>query len=299
MSLLNQANDGYYSVLIAVCRALHLEGAVERDELIEMCSNKTDPSRGRLNQTILRWTQLGLFIDEKKTISFSETIKARFKRQNLEKFSHELPSILREVIFKKDNNESFWDAEKSRAADLTRGLSWILSQDIYSIPLNSTKLVQSIEIKQIKDAGKTIIQNDTRFNGLRTWGGFLGFIWQSKGLMVDPTNAISEELAYICKPNKEYPADAILEMLQLRIPVIDGGQYRKTLEEVLDPQEWDKPQSENLLSTSLSRALWRLELCGEIELKSRADPKSVKMIVGKDNRNLKSFSHVVYRGAGQ
>ena len=297
MSLLNITNDGLPNVLNVLCKAVSLEGQIEKSKLAEICSNREEKSEVRIRQSILRWTQLGLFSDDDGKISFSAIAEAELgSPKKPEVVAKKMPSIARHLVFKSDNNENFWDAEKSKAADLTRALAWTLAQNIYDFPLKNTKEVEATEIRQVADQSKRMLQNDTRINGLRYWASFLGFTWASKETMLDPTQAVREECRTIFKTSKDYAASEFVELLASRIPVLDGGTYRQRVEGTLDPQHWQKPSIEQMLSTSLSRALWRLELAGIIELVSRSDAHSNRVLQRQHGQELQSFTHVVYRG---
>lgn len=297
MTLLNTTNDGLPNVLTVVCKAVALEGPIETKKLAEICSTREDNSEDQIRKTLLRWTQLGLFSDSDEKVSFSVTAGEKLgRRATPEIVVMKLPSIVRALIFKKENNENFWDSKKSRASDLNRALAWILAQDIYSFPLNQAQESETVEANQINDPKKRILQNYTRFNGLRMWARFLGFTWESKETIVDPTQAIKDECIGLFEKGRDYQAGDFIRSLAARIPVLDGGTYRQNVEEILDPKHWQKPSLEQMLSTSLSRALWRLELAGIIEFDSRADTHSNLVVQRQHGQELNSFTHVVYRG---
>lgn len=297
MSLLNTTNDGLPNVLNVLCKAVSLEGQIEKSKLAEICSTREEKSEEQIRQSILRWTQLGLFSDDDGKISFSATAEAELgSSKKPEVVSKKMPSIARHLVFRNDNNENFWDAEKSKAADLTRALAWTLAQDIYHFSFRTPQEIEATEIRQVADQSKRMFQNYTRVNGLRFWARFLGFTYASKETMIDPTQAVKDECRRIFKTSKDYTASEFVELLASRIPVLDGGTYRQRVEGILDPQHWQKPSIEQMLSTSLSRALWRLELAGIIELESRADAHSNRVLQRQHGQELQSFTHVVYRG---
>ena len=295
MSILNTASDGFYNVLIALCRALIVEGPLDREKLIDICSGKND--KMRIRQTLLRWTQLGLFVEDNGQLSFCPRIVELTKGKNrLDKLNSHVPLVIRETIFSDENNEHFWDSERSNAADITRALSWVLSQDIYNFSLDDLKKAQEVEAKQLTEPDKRMIQNDVRLNGLRFWARYLGFTWQSKEILIDPTGAITQEMPVIFSKKKRYLITEFLDSLAARVPVLDGGKYRKQVEAVLDPQHWQLPPTKGMLSTSLSRALWRMELAGIIDLEQRADAPATCFLQRQGGETLKTITHVLYRG---
>ncbi|MGE9115738.1 protein DpdG, partial [Escherichia coli] len=86
-----------------------------------------------------------------------------------------LPKVLRTIALAPENNLRFFEAEENKSADLNRGLSWILAQDIYTIDTSSHARIEALEGSQVADKAKRMLQNDTRWNGLRTWMIYLGF----------------------------------------------------------------------------------------------------------------------------
>lgn len=293
MTLLNIASDGYYNVLVAVYRALIAEGPTNKTSLIEMCSDQSDKSKARLSNTINRWTQLGLFQEDGEVVSTAPELDEYLgARKKLDQATKLLPFVVRRIVFKKENNERFWDVEKSRAADLTRAFSWLLTQNIYELDVGTHAEVASLEAQQLKDQNLKFLNNDVRFNGARTWASFLGFTWQSKAIMVDPTRAILEDLQLVFRSDKELTAETFVDRLAIILPVLDGGKYRVMLEEVLDPAIWQKPSRPEILSTSLSRSLWRLESLGRIRLASRSDTIDHRVLLRSGGRTWKPFTHV-------
>ena len=295
MSILNRTNDGLHNVLIVLCGALQKEGRVERDKLIQICSNKDENSIKQVRQTLLRWTQLGLFVEDGSEIYFSQKI-GEYKKNEILK---NLPIICRKIIFSQENNKNFWDSEKAKSADISRALSWIMAQDVYDFSLQNYQLVEKMESIQLIDDGKRLFQNDTRLPGLRDWARFLGFSCVIKNFLVDPTAAIRQEAEILFERNTEYAVNEFLGEIVVKLPILDGGAYRKRVEEVLDTQHWDMPSNPQMLSTSLSRALWRLELAGILDLVTRSDAEANRLIQRQGARQLKSFTHVVYRGKGR
>jgi hypothetical protein len=297
MTLLNIASDGYYNVLIVLYRAVIDEGPIAQEKLLNLCSDMSDGSRKRIQETLNRWTELGLFKLEDGTISLSNYEKSAGKKEkSLELATRNLPSVIRSIVFSEENNDRFWDREKTRSADLTRGLSWLMAQNIYAFSLSNLQEVQQLEARQLNDRNRRIIQNDVRFNGLRTWAGYLGFLWRSKGLMIDPTEAVRQELPTIFGNRKDLAADTFSKQVAIVLPVLDEGRYRIMLEQVLDPTHWQKPEREDVLSMSLSRAIWRLENLGIIGLVARADAKVSRVVQRSDGTHWKAFTHIRYQG---
>ena len=130
------------------------------------------------------------------------------------------------MLFRADNNQNFWDSEGTRAADFTRALAFVLAQDIYTADFETHASVQALEQRQIRDAGRRMLQNDVRWNGLRFWGDYLGFFWVDHRRWPDPTAAVREELPAVFGSARELPAVEFLRRLAERLPVLDGGRWR-------------------------------------------------------------------------
>ena len=82
MSILNIASDGLFNVAIVLTRALIRLGPKSREDLLEACGlrvDAVDPThRNHLNQTLTRWTELGLFAIEDNVVSVREPYRTEF-----------------------------------------------------------------------------------------------------------------------------------------------------------------------------------------------------------------------------
>lgn len=285
MTILNITNDGLFNVLIVLHRTLVTHGPMENDRLIRLCSPGPNGDTKQLRQTLLRWTQLGLF----------ETMKNdKLTLDKADKDPERLPVICRQFLFSDENNQGFWDNEGTLAADFTRALAFILAQDIYVNEFSAHHRVEALEHRQFRDEARRLLQNNTRWNGLRHWAKYLGFFWEDQRLWPDPTAAIREELPEVFGKQKELPAQDFITRLGERLPVLDGGRYRLDIEAVLEPTEWQPPTRPDLLSTSLSRALWRLSRPGgPLRLESRADAGNGRTLQRSGGREWQAFTHVL------
>ena len=286
MTILNTASDGMFNVLIVLHRTLALRGPMDRTRLVDVCAAGQNGDMKRVPQTLLRWTQLGLFKvldDHKLTLDRAD------------KDPDTLPAICRRLLFDKLNNQNFWDSEGTIAADFTRALAFVLSQDIYANEFDTHTHVQELERHQVRDETRRILQNDVRWNGLRFWGDYLGFFWVDIRRWPDPTAAIREELPDVFGERNELSADEFLRRLSERLPVLDGGHYRLEVEETLNRSVAYRSERPDLLSTSLSRALWRLSRPEEpLLLKRRADAGTGRTLQEAEGREWETFTHVVY-----
>jgi hypothetical protein len=260
-------------------------GPLDEDRLIQLCSPTPPPKTDQVRQTLRRWKHLGLFKqggNDKLTLDKSDKDPER------------LPAICRRLLFSDENNQRFWDNEGTRAADFTRALAFILAQDIYVNDFGVHPEVEALEQRQFLDEARRLLQNNTRWNGLRHWGNYLGFFWEDQRRWPDPTAAIREELTYVFGKQSELPAQDFVTRLGDRLPVLDGGRYRLEIEAALEPTEWQPPTRPDLLSTSLSRALWRLSRPGgSIRLERRADAGVGRTLQRAGGRDWQAFTHVL------
>jgi hypothetical protein len=293
MTIINYASDGLYPELIALFRVVAHLGTVDRKAIIDLCSPGTLGDATRLRSALARWTDLGLFLADAETIRISERF-AKKRGESLEKLTARIPSACRSLMLEAPNCLPLWGDPTGIAADFVRGAAWLLAQDIYALP-TSWSDVEPIQSAQIA-ADKKIIENDVRWNGLRFWMRYLGFATGDSGaFQVDPTLAIREELPTIFGSRTDLPAQEFTTALASRLPVFDFGQYRQTVEEVLNPAAWQPPENGHL-SMSLSLALRRLALENVIRLEGKADAGTSFRLTGRKSRIWLGFESVRWMG---
>lgn len=284
-------SDGLFNVLIVLCRALVRFGPQKREDLLKSCGSGLsviDPKH--LHQSLNRWTELGLFSIEDGLVSLCEPHRLQLGK-NADLADRRLASIARGIGLAPENNERFWESDENKSADLSRGLSWILAQDVYDMDTGAHTKVAAIERDQVAEPSKHILQNDTRWNGLRTWMLYLGFARAGSQISIDPTGALRDVLPLVFKEEGSMPAALFVERAALALPVLDGGAYRLQIEQVLLESNWSRP-GEGHLSTSLSRAIQRLERAGLIATEKRSDSEAGVTLTGADQRPWHSFTHV-------
>lgn len=289
MTILNMPSDGSFNVLMVLFRALKEVGPMGEEELREYCGGALAEKPERLRHTLNRWTTLGLFrIKGDGAVDLGEGLE--FGKQK-EATTAELAGLVRKVIFYETNNDNFWDGEKCACADLTRGLAWLLAQDIYTAEVGKTVAIQALEGEQLTDLDRRLVRNSNRLEALRVWGLSLGFLWNEDAPLIDPTEAIGDELERIFSGSSELTATQLQNRIATIFPVMDGGRYRVEVEKALNQATWAGPPAEEYLSTSLSRALWRLNDEGRITLEDRADARDVRVLQGAKGRQWMKFSH--------
>ncbi|MFT6568619.1 MAG: hypothetical protein ACJAWY_000308 [Sphingomonas echinoides] len=291
MSILNMPSDGLFNVAIVLARALVRFGPRSRDELLAACGlgvDGVDPKH--LTQTLNRWTELGLFATEDKLVCLREPHRTALGK-NPDIAESRLPKVLRTIALAPENNLRFFEAEENKSADLNRGLSWILAQDIYTIDTSSHARIEALEGSQVADKAKRMLQNDTRWNGLRTWMIYLGFARSGSPVTIDPTLALRESLDEIFGTEQSLAATLFVDRIAEVLPVLDGGSYRKRIEDLLKGSTWARPPADTL-STALSRAIRRLGHEGVIATEQRSDTEQGVTLVGAEQRPWLRMTHV-------
>jgi hypothetical protein len=291
MSVLNMPSDGMFNVLIVLTVALVRLGPKKRDELLKACGSDlsvVDPKH--LNQTLTRWTELGLFAVEDGLITLREPHRSLLGK-NGDVAESRLPRMARAIALSPDNNRRFWESDENRSADLSRGLSWILAQDVYQIDTGSHSKIAALEGDQVTDLAKRIFQNDTRWNGLRTWMLYLGFARGGAQITIDPTDAVRDVLPEIFGQEQSLPARIFAKRAATSLPVLDGGAYRLQIEEVLKETSWVGPRDGHV-STSLSRAIQRLDREGLIAAEQKSDSEGGISLIGACGRTWRSITHI-------
>lgn len=304
MTIINLESDGLCPQLIVIFRAVAYSGKINTEELLRVCYPGTVPDSSvsnRLRGVLSRWTELGLFSKENEEVSLNKPF-TKPRGMTIDALTEKLPSFCRSLVMQPQNCLPLFpdggireEEGVGRCADLIRGLSWTLAQNIFNLPVTFDKQIETLEGTQTI-GGKYIFVNDTRWNGFRYWARYLGFAsGEGSSFQIDPTKAINEALPSVFGAKKELLAADFLNGLSSILPVLDFGKYRMEVESNLDPTVWRKP-TENHLSMSLSFALRRLELNQLIKLQGRADTGSSFRLTGRDFKTWNGFESVVWSG---
>ncbi len=304
MTILNNENDGLYSELIVLFRAVAHSKKIKFDELIYLCSPISERVSGskRLKNTLRSWEQLGLFIRDEENIQINLEL-FRQKKETADILTEKLPGVARRLLLKAENCLPLWnddldsDTEKGNgtSADFVRGLSWVLTQEIYNFPKVWEGQVEKIALDQLL-SGRKIFSSGFRFNAFRHWARFLGFAaGESREFQIDPTTAIRDSLLEIFGNETEISGERFLSSLSKQLPVLDFGRDRQEVEASLNHSSWRAPAAGHL-SMSLSFALKRLDANNTLRLKGRADTGSSFRLTGQNFRTWGGFESVVLLG---
>lgn len=297
MTIINYASDGLYPELIVLFRVVAHLGVVDRKEIINLCYPGTqDDAVGltRLRGALARWTELGLFQIEEESLLINERFGKQKRGESIEELTIRLPSACRTLMLEAPNCLPLWGTPSGTTADFVRAAAWLLAQDIYNLP-TSWSDIEGIQNAQTS-ADQKIIENDVRWNGLRFWMRYLGFATgDSSAFRVDPTLAVKMELPAIFESRTDLSAQEFIMALASSLPVLDFGQYRSAVQEVMNPTVWRPPENGHL-SMSLSLALRRLDLDNVIRLEGRADTGTSYRLTGRNHRTWLGFESVRWVG---
>ena len=184
-----------------------------------------------------------------------------------------LRPLIRDLMLRDEINEGLWDSSEG-GRDLTRAVAWYLSQSPLAPPMrwNEPLGVDTAQERQF-ESSERIFSNDTRWGAFTRWATFLGFgrflPTDAKEVLVpDPTDALRDVLPTMLSPQRQEVLP-VVEALGRRLPVLDGGRYRREVEARMRPGAVHS--ASDLLSPSLSHALLRLRDEGLILLENLAD----------------------------
>ena len=298
MTILN-VSDGFYPELIVLTRVVHKSKEINFSSLCSICAPPSDQSNPdedvrdkKLRDTLNRWCDLGLFIEQDKVVRINYEIFGS-NRFSADELVDRLPFYCRKLVLKETNALPLMtsEADNGLSADFVRGIAWLLTQNIYTFPTNWAGEVELQHNSQIK-TGVKIIQNDIRWNRLRHWARYLGFATgDGTSFKIDPTSAIRDELPFIFNSQIDLSAKDFLQKLSQCLPVLDSGIYRKEVENHLDDTQWQRTK-ELHLSMSLSFALQRLHINKTIALEGKADTGSSFWLTEIDYQPWTGFEHV-------
>lgn len=280
MSLLNLTSDGLPNILVVLYATIaKARTSMTSKELIEAVAPESVVKDPRLARTTLnRWTELGLFRADAETEVISLHRPPPTDMKSEADIVRAVRMEARLIALSEANNGDLWAREEARAADLTRSLAWLLALDVYRQGADN---LFALADDHIQKTGLTLMQNEARVTGLRSWGQFLGFIRHPRAIDIDPTLAISEVLPDCISPGEEMPARDLIERLAQALPVVDGGRYRQAVLDKLRDNALP-PLHATQLSTSLSRALHCLMVNQTLHFSSLSDVGSSITLTGRD-----------------
>jgi len=279
MSLLNLASDGLPNILVSLAATLQRarKPLTRADLFARVAPDGVAKDDGKMaRQTLNRWLELGLFEESNASIRLARPLESAVNDEAA--LLAEVREAARRCALSDLNNPDLWAHREAKAADLTRSLAWLLAQDVYRFNFGD---IEALEAAQIADTESRLMRNDTRQNGLKYWGHFLGFVRQPGGGEIDPTCAIRESLSSCITRGEGMPAADLVRNLADELPVLDGGRWRLAVEDRLERQALPT-LAEGQLSTAMSRALIQFNMEGLLIFENRADVGRSIVLTGRD-----------------
>lgn len=200
--------------------------------------------------------------------------------RNRRRSDDHLPSLMRSLILSDALNHGLWDSTEG-SRDLTRALCWFMCQDPLRPPgrwLDSDG-PQALQNRDFP-AGARVFSNDTRWGAFDRWVPFLGFGYHlirdgREVLVPDPTAVLRGVLPELLTHARQ-EVGLVLELLASAVPVMDGGVYRRAVEERMRPAS--VPGADDQLSPSVAHALLVLRDRQLIVLEDLADaPNKIRL----------------------
>jgi hypothetical protein len=201
--------------------------------------------------------------------------------------------FLRKQVMEKRLNQEPWGSQEG-ARDLTNGLAWFLSLPATELPEDFADGGVNVQTIQAQHFGERRegeennwpIVNRERWVNFQRWACGLGFAWKTPtGLTVpDPTATLRDVIPEVFADESRLSAVDFLKAIAKAVPVLDGGAYRKFVQDNLAQNQRLGPPKR--LSQALTDALRRLERSSEIKLEERDDAQARHDATGRP------FTHV-------
>jgi hypothetical protein len=131
--------------------------------------------------TLRRWTQIGVFLEEGDQVGLHPEIRLPRATPEAEMSSLDLARVARRFVLDPTISRGIWG--DGPCDDFLRGICWLLAQEVYTKEHLSLEYVQATTQRQVPSQHGNLIQNDTRWSGLKAWAGFLGFGWSTRSLL--------------------------------------------------------------------------------------------------------------------
>jgi hypothetical protein len=183
----------------------------------------------------------------------------------------------------------------TEAREFTRIQAWLLMQDPTKPSLFYAHKDPRRNVQQLQNlySGRDLVVNSNRWTNFRRWSLFLGFSRQDRlagspkaGLVPDPTQAVRDEIDVVRAETREVPLVELRDRLAERLPVLDGGAYRREVRSHVGGA--DDPR---IASPALALALLRCEQAKILDFATRDDFAGGRLTVGTN-----SYTHVRFGG---
>ncbi|EQC0968133.1 protein DpdG [Citrobacter braakii] len=300
MSIINNAHGGsQYAVLVAFYQVLKVspKNTLPREKLMALCApaslqtGDSENASGKAPKELNAWLDLGLLKEESGNNTTEISLNARyFSTKDMP-----LRQATRRCLQAVENNRDL-NSRDERAVDLTLLAALLLALDVYHNPEISKRNLEQLVNHLLPDFR---INSSNEAPVVPAYLSWLGFVQQitRESYAIDPTNAIREELPFLMQLGEQLSIAEVLQRLNRALPVLDGGSYRQNVEERISQKGW-RPLSADRLSTSLSRALLRLQLSGIINMDEKADASGAMQLTGTKGSVLRTVTHLTLTHKG-
>ncbi len=298
MSIINNAHPGSQIRLLCLIDRMVIRNrkyaSISRQELIDTCRPENLPNsegaKRRFEDNLHFWLEERLWAEEDGGIKIKHSTITE----------QDLPS---RVIAQCIKNQAEKDIlQGNRIEPLLRTITTLLCQDQYSFQGQQQSYHSLDTPPSIAKAINSRLPSDLSINEtneaytLKDWGVFLGLLEPfGKGVIIDPTRAITPILKFLFVNTDTLFIRDFITSLAVWLPMLDGGNYRKMIEPILEKQGW-RPPLENRVSASLSHALLRLEAGFQLILDQPADDTKSMVLITTDSKE-RSVGTVRYRRA--
>jgi hypothetical protein len=280
------------SVGIAVARFLAEQGPRTAEEIRLVCDpiGLNDSKESKVLQTVTRWVQLGVFKAEEGRVSLSEEAT----RRDLFPKNDPLFETFRWFVLQRVLKSAVFPVEDSPAGDFLIATWWLTQVAPKDVRLDSD--VAAIQAAAARFPDRTVIQNNTRWQGLLDWSQFLGFGTVLNGCLIpNPLPAVRWALAEPDFPEEmPLPAVDFMRSLTATLPIFGDGVAARAAADFLRPGG----DSEGLghdVSPSLSLALLSLESQGTLRLEGREDSQSIILLRRLDGEQRRVETITIHR----
>lgn len=300
MSIINNAHGGsQYAVLVAFYQLLKVspKNTLPREKLMALCApaslqtGDSENASGKAPKELNAWLDLGLLKEESGNNTTEISLNARyFSTKDMP-----LRQATRRCLLAVENNRDL-NSRDERAVDLTLLAALLLALDVYHNPEISKRNLEQLVNHLLPDFR---INSSNEAPVVPAYLSWLGFVQQitRESYAIDPTNAIREELPFLMQLGEQLSIAEVLQRLNRALPVLDGGSYRQNVEDRISRKGW-RPLSSDRLSTSLSRALLRLQLSGIINMDEKADASGAMQLTGIKGSVLRTVTHLTLTHTG-
>ncbi|EPJ5577691.1 hypothetical protein I5445_08100 [Citrobacter farmeri] len=291
MSIINNANPGSGLILLPLIERV-LQSAQEplsQDTLLDRYRPNNLPANdnawGKLKENLSFWCSLGLWTMRDAMLLPLE--------ENARPLAHRLLACAIDACREKGV------ASGNECEPLWRVLSCLLTLQQHSFggqePLSPTIITNKVH-KWLP--GETINTNTEKL--VREFGRFLGFLelMPDGNYVTDPTRAIQCFLPEIFGNTRTLPAKIFMANMAEVMPMMDGGQFRNSVHDVMQQEkDWIAPEGGNIC-TSTSIALQRLEISKRIILTTGSDDEDASSLQLPDGK-IRRVSQITLREDAQ